>query len=363
MAGDEVKFGPFRLDFGQRTLSRNDIPVRLGSRALDILCALILAKGNVVTKDALMALVWPNQIVEDNAIQVQVSALRKALDEEASGQSYVMTVPGRGYRFIGLQPPPSSTVKGDNGRSSTVPDSRSIAVLPFQNISSDPEQEYFADGMVADIISGLSRIKWLFVITRNASFVFKGKAIDVRAVGHELGVRYVLEGGVRKSGNRVRITVQLIEVETGIHLWAEHYDRMLDDIFALQDEITMNVIGAIEPSLRRAEIERVRRKRSENLDAYDLVLRAHRQSPREPCGRLRLPRASWLSCPPPSPRSRRQLALDSLHGACPDVEPVRYLADAGTGGLRRGVRKAVGIRRGAISGNMKVSFRAARSIG
>jgi DNA-binding winged helix-turn-helix (wHTH) protein len=190
MTGDEVKFGLFRLDFGQRTLTRDGTPVRLGSRALDILCALALAKGNVVTKDALMALVWPNQIVEDNAIQVQVSALRKALGEEVTGQNYVITVPGRGYRFIDLQTPPSAAIQNEagDGRSPAVPDSRSIAVLPFQNISSDPEQEYFADGMVADIIAGLSRIKWLFVITRNASFVFKGKPIDVKQVGRELGV-------------------------------------------------------------------------------------------------------------------------------------------------------------------------------
>jgi TolB-like protein/Tfp pilus assembly protein PilF len=273
MIGDEVQFGPFRLDFGQHTLSRDGAPVRIGSRALDILCALALAKGNVVTKDALMALVWPNQIVEDNAIQVQVSALRKALDEEASGQSYVITVPGRGYRFIGLQPSSSASVHDSRDTPSEF-DSRSIAVLPFQNNSSDPEQEYFADGMAADIIAGLSRIKWLFVITRNASLVFKGKPIDIKQVGRELGVRYLLEGGVRKLGNRVRITVQLIEAETGVHLWVERYDRLLDDIFALQDEITMSVIGAIEPNLRRAEIERVGRKRPDSLDAYDLVLRA-----------------------------------------------------------------------------------------
>jgi DNA-binding winged helix-turn-helix (wHTH) protein len=153
MIGDEVKFGPFRLDLGQHTLSREGTPVRIGSRALDILCALVLAKGNVVTKDALMALVWPNQIVEDNAIQVQVSALRKALDEEASGQSHVITVPGRGYRFIGLLP----SAAAHDGSHGTPPESgsRSIAVLPFHNSSSDPEQEYFADGMVADIITGL----------------------------------------------------------------------------------------------------------------------------------------------------------------------------------------------------------------
>jgi DNA-binding winged helix-turn-helix (wHTH) protein len=178
MTCDEVKFGPFRLDFGQHTLSRDGTPVRIGSRALDILRALVLAKGNVVTKDALMALVWPNQIVEDNAIQVQVSALRKALDEEASGQSYVITVPGRGYRFMCL--PPSAAVHDGRSGIPSESDSRSIAVLPFQNSSSDPEQEYFADGMVADIIAGLSRIKWLFVITRNASLVFKGKTIDIK---------------------------------------------------------------------------------------------------------------------------------------------------------------------------------------
>jgi TolB-like protein/Flp pilus assembly protein TadD len=272
MTCDEVKFGPFRLDFGQHTLSRDGTPVRIGSRALDILRALVLAKGNVVTKDALMALVWPNQIVEDNAIQVQVSALRKALDEEASGQSYVITVPGRGYRFMCL--PPSAAVHDGRSGIPSESDSRSIAVLPFQNSSSDPEQEYFADGMVADIIAGLSRIKWLFVITRNASLVFKGKTIDIKQVGRELGVRYVLEGAVRKSGSRVRITAQLIEAETGTHLWVERYDRLLDDIFALQDEITMNVIGAIEPNLRRVEIERVKHKRPDSLDAYDLVLRA-----------------------------------------------------------------------------------------
>ena len=147
-------------------------------------------------------------------------------------------------------------------------------MLPFQNMSGDPEQDYFCDGMVEDIITSLSRIKWLFVIARNSSFVYKGRAIDVKQVGRELGVRYVLEGSVRKSANRVRITGQLIEAETGVHLWAERYDRPLDDIFALQDEIALAVVGAMEPSLRTAEIERVRRKRPENLDAYDQLLRA-----------------------------------------------------------------------------------------
>ena len=156
----------------------------------------------------------------------------------------------------------------------TLPDKPSIAVLPFQNMSGDPEQEYFADGMVEDIITGLSRIRWLFVIARNSSFAYKGKSPDVRQIGRDLGVRYVLEGSVRKAAGRVRITAQLVEAKSSRHIWAERYDRAIDDIFALQDDITMSTVAAIEPSLRQAEIERVKRKRPDNLDAYDLTLRA-----------------------------------------------------------------------------------------
>ena len=156
----------------------------------------------------------------------------------------------------------------------SLPDKPSIAVLPFQNLSGDPEQEYFTDGMVDDITTGLSRIKWLFVIARNSTFTYKGRAVDVKQVGRELGVRYVLEGSVRKAADRVRITAQLIDTATGAHVWAERYDRKSDDIFALQDEIALSVVGAIGPSLRLAEIERVKRKRPDSLDAYDLVLQA-----------------------------------------------------------------------------------------
>jgi TolB-like protein/class 3 adenylate cyclase len=161
-----------------------------------------------------------------------------------------------------------------SGGQRAVPDRASIAVLPFQNMSQDPEQEYFADGMVEDIITGLSRIKSLFVIARNSSFAYKGRTIDVKQIGRELGVHYVLEGSVRKAGNRVRVTAQLIEAETNRHIWAQRYDRALDDIFALQDDITMSTVASIEPSLRQAEVERVKRKRPDSLDAYDLVLRA-----------------------------------------------------------------------------------------
>jgi adenylate cyclase len=166
----------------------------------------------------------------------------------------------------------------------------SIAALPFQNMSGDPEQEYFVDGLVEDIITGLSRIKSLSVIARNSSFVYKGKAVDIRQVGRELGVRYVLEGSVRKSGTRLRINAQLIDAETGAHLWADKFDGGLDDLFDLQDQVTERVVGVIEPSVRQSEIERSRRKRPENLDAYDLYLRAlpHFASPMPDDARIAL---------------------------------------------------------------------------
>jgi adenylate cyclase len=155
-----------------------------------------------------------------------------------------------------------------------LPDKPSIAVLPFQNMSGDPEQEYFADGMVEEIITALSRIRWLFVIARNSTFTYKGQAVDVKQVGRELGVRYVLEGSVRKSGQRVRITTQLVDATIGNHVWAERYDRELADIFAVQDEITERAVGAIEPELYAAEYHRSQRKPLESLDAWECVIRA-----------------------------------------------------------------------------------------
>ena len=177
--------------------------------------------------------------------------------------------PVRAYRLrpSGTMNPPSTYSRR------SLPDKPSIAVLPFQNISGDQEQEYFADGMVEEVITALSRMRWLFVIARNSSFIYKGRAVDVKQVGRELGVRYVLEGSVRKSGSRVRITGQLIDAATGAHLWAERFDGGLEDIFDLQDQVTSSVIGAIAPRLEQAEIERAQRKPTENLDAYDYLLR------------------------------------------------------------------------------------------
>jgi len=201
--------------------------------------------------------------------------VRKKLDTtfEDMGAQQVKNIaePIRVYR---VRATPESKVAPVQGAALALPDKPSIAVLPFQNISGDPEQEYFADGMVEEIITGLARIKWLFVIARNSSFAYKGKTPDIRQVGRELGVRYVLEGSVRKAANRVRITGQLIEAETGAHLWADRYDGAIEDVFELQDRITETIVGIIEPNLRLAEIERARRKRPDSLGAYDLYLRA-----------------------------------------------------------------------------------------
>ncbi len=166
-----------------------------------------------------------------------------------------------------------SNVEAAPGDMLSLPDQPSVAVLPFLNLSGDPDQDYFADGVVEDIISALSRMRWLFVIARNSSFTYKGRAVDVKQVGRELGVRYVLEGSVRKSGNRVRVTGQLIDATAGAHLWAERFDRTLEDIFDLHDELATSVVGAIAPQLERAEIQRAKHKPTEQLDAYDFYLR------------------------------------------------------------------------------------------
>jgi TolB-like protein len=259
----EIAFGPYRMDQRNRSLTREGVAVPLGGRAFDTLSVLAAASGATVGKEALLDAVWPGLTVEENNLQVQISALRKAL-----GEGWIVTVPGRGYR---LAPMPSSA---EPPAAPTLPDRPSVAVLPFANLSGDSDQEYFADGVVEDIITALSRTGWLFVIARNSSFTYKGRAVDVKQVGRELGVRYVLEGGVRKAGNRVRITGQLIDAASGGDVWADRFDGELADIFELQDRVTESVVGAIEPSLRRAEIARTLAKPTNSLDAYDLYLRA-----------------------------------------------------------------------------------------
>ncbi|HYS67739.1 MAG TPA: winged helix-turn-helix domain-containing protein, partial [Paraburkholderia sp.] len=269
------EFGPFRLDVAAEILFRGAEPIVLGQRAVALLRLLVERAGEPVSKDALIEAAWPGLAIEDSNLTVQIAALRRVFEEVAGAADWIETLPRRGYRYVGPSVTPGNPPAAEGTQASAplaLPDKPSVAVLPFSNLSGDPAQEYFADGMVEDIIAGLSRIKWLFVVARNSSFAYKGKAVDAKRVGHELGVRYLLQGSLRKDGNRVRISAHMIEAETAGNLWTERFDRPLDDIFALQDEIALNVVGAIEPSLRRAEIERVKRKRPDSLDAYDLVL-------------------------------------------------------------------------------------------
>lgn len=274
MVEDEFSFGPFRIDLARRELRRDGTLVRLGSRALDILCVLASAGGKVVTKDELMERVWAGVVVEEHNIQVHISALRKALAEDRDGESWIVTVPGRGYRLVRAPEPPAVDNAGAEP-SAPLPEQPSLAVLPFLNLSGDPEQEYFADGMVEEITTALARIRWLSVVARNSSFVYKGRHVDVKQVGRELGVRYVLEGSVRKSGNRVRITCQLIDAGTGAHLWADRFDGPLEDVFDLQDKVASSVAGVIEPALQEAETARSTGRPTTDRTAYDLYLRAH----------------------------------------------------------------------------------------
>jgi TolB-like protein len=273
MVGGEIRFGRFRVDFARRELRRGETPVRLGSRALDILCVLAAAEGVVVTKDELMARVWAGVVVEENTLHVHISALRKALAEDEDGESWIVTVPGRGYRLL-RSPEPSAIDTSAPGRSLPVPDQPSVAVLPFLNLSGDPEQEYFADGMVEEITTALSRIRRLFVTARNSSFAYKGQNIDVKQVGRELGVRYLLEGSVQRSGNLLRITAQLIDAGTGAHSWADRFEGSLQYLFELQDRVASSVTGVIEPTLQAAEIRRSDTRPTADLTTYELYLRA-----------------------------------------------------------------------------------------
>lgn len=264
-------------------------PAVLGARAFDLLMCLIEHRDRVVTKDELMKLVWPGSVVEENNLTVHVSALRKLLGAQA-----VATVPGRGYRFamevresgtdtltatqkaaMTSTPdfaPATTTAPGETAL--PLPDKPSIAVLPLVNLGGDSEQDYFIDGITEDIITELSRFRSLFVIARNSTFSYKGKAVDVRTIAKQLGVRYVVEGSIRRAANRIRVTAQLIDALTGAQLWAEKYDRALEDLFAVQEELTQAIVAAVAPQIESFEFQKVRSVRAGNLNAYELAMRA-----------------------------------------------------------------------------------------
>lgn len=270
-------FGDYRLDIERRELRCRDAVVALEPKAFDLLAFLVLQRDRVVSKDDLLAGVWGGRIVSESALTTRLNAVRRALGDNGAAQRLIRTFTRKGVRFIGevTELPDPATPAAVRITDLAPPSDRpSIAVLPFANLSGDPEQDYFADGIIEEITTAIARAPWLFVIARTSSYTYKGKAVDVRQVAGELGVRYVLEGSVRKSGNQVRIAGQLIDTTTGVQIWAERFGGSLDDVFDLQDRVASGVAGAIEPRLHLAEIERARRKPTNNLDAYDLCLRA-----------------------------------------------------------------------------------------
>jgi TolB-like protein len=276
------RFEDFSLDATRRELRRGGDLVSLEPQVFDLLVYLVRNRDRVVSKDDMIAAVWGGRIVSESALTNRINAARAAVGDSGEAQRLIKTLQRKGIRFVGAvreeqrpsvaaaappaaDPPPTALA---------LPDRPSIAVLPFENMSGDAEQEYFASGMAEEIITALSRCGWLFVIARNSSFTYKGKAVDVRQVGRELGVRYVLEGSVRRAGSRIRFGAQLAEATNGAHIWADRFDGDMSDVFELQDRITESVVAAIAPKVQFAEFARLKQKPVSSLDAYDLYLRA-----------------------------------------------------------------------------------------
>jgi TolB-like protein len=284
-------FGDHVLDTARRELSRGGERIALEPQVFDLLVYLLQNRERVVSKDDLLASVWGGRIVSDATLDSRIAAARRAVGDSGAAQTLIRTFARKGVRFVGevreegkpaALAPKMAAEPARPGLA--LPDKPSIAVLPFANLSGDPEQEYFVDGMVEEVITALSRIRWLFVIARNSTFTYKAQAIDVKQVGRELGVRYVLEGSVRRGGDHIRISAQLIEAETASHLWADRFDGSLEEVFDLQDKVATSVAGVIEPALQAAETARSARRPTSDLSAYDLYLRAfamYYSSPRQ----------------------------------------------------------------------------------
>jgi TolB-like protein len=257
-----LRFGDCAIDVERRELRRSGTVVHVEPQVFDLLLHLIRNRNQVVSKEQLLAPIWEGRIVSDSALSTRINAARHAIGDSGERQQLIQTIARRGFRFVAET---EEVIAQD--ASVAVPERPSIAIMAFANMRDDPEQSYFAEGMAEDLITSLSHIRWLTVIARNSSFSYKGRSVDARQIGRELSVRYILDGSVRRAGDLVRITAQLLEAETGAHLWAGKFDGDIKHVFSLQDQITASVIGAIEPSLRSAEVERARRKRPDDLNA------------------------------------------------------------------------------------------------
>lgn len=275
-------FANHTLDTGLRELCRGTKAVAVEPQVFDLLVYLVENRDRVVSKDDLIASVWGGRIVSDSTLTTRINAARRAVGDSGERQKLIRTIARRGLRFVGavqIQPEGAPRRTSDDTRDRLRPalsltDRPAIAVLPFTNMTGDPGQEYFSDGISEEIITALSKLRWFSVIARNSSFIYKGKSVHMKQVAEELGVGYVVEGSVRRGGDRVRMTAQLNAADTGSHLWADRYDRELRDVFAVQDEITEAIVAAIEPQLYAAENFRASRKPPDSMDAWDLLMRA-----------------------------------------------------------------------------------------
>jgi TolB-like protein/Tfp pilus assembly protein PilF len=267
------QFEDFTLDCDRRELRRAGAVVALEPQVFDCLEFLVRNRHRVVSKDDLFESVWRGRAVTEATLSTRLNGVRTALGDSGKAQRLIRTLPHRGFRFVGAveelpvaAPRPSAPL--------SLPDTPSIAVLPFQSMSEEAEQRHFADGLTEDLITGLSRLKWLFVIARGSTVAYGNRAVDMRRIGRELGVRYLVDGSVRKAEARVRITAKLVDAESGSQLWANRYDRDLVDMFGVQDEITESILATIEPRLYAAESDRARRQRPGNLDAWSCFVQA-----------------------------------------------------------------------------------------
>jgi adenylate cyclase len=287
-----LKFDSFSIDLEAIRIVGEGGPVEVEPQVFALITLLASNPGRLVSHDEIIEKVWHGRIVSDSAIASRVAAARKALGDDGAAQRIIKTVRGRGFRFELV--PTSGGIKVTAAR--IEPDKPSIAVMPFENLSGDPAQDYFSDGIVEDIIAGLSRMPEFFVIARNSTIAYKGKTTDARQTATDLGVRYVVEGSVRRSGKRVRLSCQLIDAASGHQVWASRFEGDEAELFDLQDRITGSLIGALQPAIRAAEIQRARRTRPDSVDVYDLYLQA-------------LPHVSALE------RTANAQALELLHRA------------------------------------------------
>jgi TolB-like protein/cytochrome c-type biogenesis protein CcmH/NrfG len=273
-------FENHELDSELRELTLHGVAIPMQPQVFDLLLLLVEQRDRVVSKDELVAQVWDNRPISDSALNSRINAVRKALQDDGKAQRLIRTVPRKGFRFVGectevlpgAQAAPAAAPQPVPAAAAS--DRPAIAVLAFKNMSDDEEQEYFCDGISEDILTALSKVRWFFVIARNSSFTYKGRDVHIRRIADELRVRYVVEGSVRKAGDRVRISAQLNDASTESHIWAEHFDRRLVDVFAVQDEITNAIVAALQPQIYAAENFRAQRKPPANLDAWDLLMRA-----------------------------------------------------------------------------------------